>query len=276
MTPMTRSLTAALTFLAFPAFADLREGLTALETGNFEAAAASFAAAVDEGEADGHFYLGRMLELGMGGQPDLVTAVEIYKKGAEAKSALAQNRLGLLHLDGQLVLQDYERAAELLCASAEAGDANGLFNCALLKLEGRGIEADTTAAVEQLKASVEQDHVAAMNVLAQIYVGGELGEPDVDAGIKLFQKTASFGNPVGLYAIGQAYVLGLGIDKDLVRAHAYFNLAATRQHPEALQARQMLDQQLEPAQVLEAQRIARGWRPVEMENKSLLDGLAAE
>lgn len=256
-----------------PLWADLRTGLAALETGNYDEAAAAFAAATENDEPDGHFYLGRMLELGMGGSVDVASAVQLFERGAEDGSALSQNRLGLLYLQGELVLQDYERAGELLCGAAEEKEVNALFNCALLQLEGRGVEQSNESAIEKLKMAADKEHVGAMNLLAQAYLSGELVEKNVDSGVSLLQKTASFGNPVGLYSLGQAYVLGIGVDSDLEKAHAYFNLAAARQHPEALQARQMLEQQLAPDQVIAAQRFARAWRPVEVVEQNLVEKL---
>lgn len=61
--------------------------------------------------------------------------------------------------------------------------------------------------------------------------------------------------------MAQAYALGIGLDRNLVKAHAYFNLAASRGHPDAVQARQEVENGLTKAQITEAQRFARGWRP---------------
>ena len=68
---------------------------------------------------------------------------------------------------------------------------------------------------------------------------------------------------MGLFSMGQAYALGLGIDKSLSKAHAYFNLAATRQHPDALEARQAIERQLKPEQIIAAHSLARAWRSAE-------------
>ena len=53
----------------------------------------------------------------------------------------------------------------------------------------------------------------------------------------------------------------IGIDKDLVKAREFFNLASTRRHPDALQTRQAVEAELSKEQVTQAQRFARAWRP---------------
>ncbi|MDX5411660.1 MAG: sel1 repeat family protein, partial [Rhodobacterales bacterium] len=104
--------------------ADIAAGIAALEQGDAETAAQSFQTSFENGEADGAFYLGRMFELGLGTQPDLAQAAELYKAAAARESALAMNRLGLMYLDGQGVIRDFTVGAELICKAAEKGEAN--------------------------------------------------------------------------------------------------------------------------------------------------------
>ena len=250
----------------------LEEGKTALDKRQFQNAAQLFGKAFEGGASDGAFYLGRMLELGIGGgKADMAGAIVLYKKGSDKGSPLAKNRLGMLHLNGLGVLQDYETGAKMVCDAADQGDANGQFNCALVHSEGRGVKKDPKKAVSYLKKATAQNHIGAKNVLAQAYITGNGVKADQKKALELFQQTASQGNPVGLFSLGQAYTLGIGIEKDLIKAHAYFNLAATRQHPEALQARQQIERQLKPEQVVKAHRIARAWRPSGEEKKSSLE-----
>lgn len=271
-----RLILTALATVALPvlAHATVKDGLAALEKQEFQKAAELFAKAVEAKEPDGAFYLGRMMEMGMmGQQANMASAIEAYKQGVSKGSALAKNRLGMLHLEGQGVLQDFEEGGKMVCESADAGDANGQFNCGLLTVEGRGVPKDPKRGIGLLEKAVAQDHIGAKNILAQAYLTGNGVDKNDKKGLELFQQTASSGNPVGLFSLAQAYTLGVGVDKDLVKAHAYFNLAAARQHPEAVQARQMIEQQLKPEQVQEAQRVARAWRPVG--NPSVTDKVKA-
>lgn len=62
-----------------------------------------------------------------------------------------------------------------------------------------------------------------------------------------------------LYRLGLIYSEGLDVAVDLVSAHKYFNLAATRGHREAKLCRQEMAEMMSQAEVLKAQRAAREW-----------------
>ena len=132
----------------------LQEGLVALDNGDYKTAAEKFADGFEDGEVDGAFYLGRMLELGLGGTPDLQAAIGLYVAGSAKKSAPAKNRLGVLHIQGNGVLQDYEEGAKLLCEAADLGDVNGAYNCGSILLEGKGVEKDEVKALSWFESSI--------------------------------------------------------------------------------------------------------------------------
>ncbi len=253
-------VTFAMTCIALPVLADVEKGLGFLNDGDPDAAIVEFQNAFEAGDGDGAFYLGRLVELSP--QPNVAEAVAFFKDGAEAGSALAQNRLGLMYLEGVAVLQDFEEGTRLVCEAADKGDANGQFNCALSLLDSQQEDAEANAMDYALQAA-NQQHIGAMNLLGQSYITGSGVETDDTKAAEYFQQTAALGNPVGLFSLGQAYALGIGLDRDLVKAHAYFNLAAANGHPDGLEARQAVEAELEREQVIEAQRYARAWRPIE-------------
>ena len=237
------------------------QGLEALKVQDFETASQEFSTAFDEGDADGAFYLGRMLELGMGGTPNLKAAVGLYLAGSAKGSGPAKNRLGVLHIQGNGVLQDYEQGANLICEAAELGDVNGAYNCGSLTLEGRGVTQDEARAYALFQKAAELGHLGARNEYANALIEGKFVEQDIEGAVQLFQQTAASGNPVGLYALGQAFAAGLGVDQDLVKAHSYFNIAAALDHPQAAAARAALEQGMSPEDVTLAQQRAKAWRP---------------
>lgn len=271
---MSRTLIGALcALLAGTAYAQepsvIDQGLAALNAEDYAAASEQFSRAFDAGEADGAFYLGRMLELGMGGTPNLKAAVGLYLAGSAKGSAPAKNRLGVLHVQGKGVLQDYAQGATLVCEAADLGDVNGAYNCGQLTLAGRGVAQDETRAYELFQVAAEQGHFGAMNEYANGLVEGKFVAQDIARAVQLFQQTASVGNPVGLYSLGQAFAVGLGVDQDLVRAHQYFNLAAALGHPDGTGARNAIEKEMAPEAVLEAQRLAKAWRPTQGAQETL-------
>ncbi|HAH08582.1 MAG TPA: hypothetical protein DCL54_12820 [Alphaproteobacteria bacterium] len=74
-----------------------------------------------------------------------------------------------------------------------------------------------------------------------------------------FEIEARNGKPTALYQLGLAYSTGQGVPLDLITAHKYFNLAASRGVSEARDWRSELASQMSPTEVAEAQRLARAW-----------------
>lgn len=62
-----------------------------------------------------------------------------------------------------------------------------------------------------------------------------------------------------LYRVALAYSEGLDVAVDLVLAHKFFNLAATRGHREAKLCRQEMADMMSTAEIQKAQRAAREW-----------------
>lgn len=243
------------------AVAGVAEGMKSLEQQKYAEAAEIFRKAFDEGDADASFYLGRMLELGFGAAPNQKAAVAIYLLGGQKGSAMSKNRLGVLHIEGKGVLQDFETGANLICEAAALGDANGAFNCAGLHLEGKGVPKDERKAVALYAQAAENGHVGAMNQYAGALADGKFVAQDLEAALVLYRRTAAQGNPLGLFALGQAYSSGIGVEKDLVEAHAWYNLAAALSHPLAAGARAGLEPRMTSEEITAAQRIAKAWRP---------------
>ncbi len=62
-----------------------------------------------------------------------------------------------------------------------------------------------------------------------------------------------------LYRVALMYSEGSDVAVDLVSAHKFFNLAATRGHRDAKICRQEMAEMMSQAEVLKAQRAARDW-----------------
>jgi hypothetical protein len=65
--------------------------------------------------------------------------------------------------------------------------------------------------------------------------------------------------PEELYRIGLIYSEGMDVAVDLVAAHKWFNIAATRGHPDARICRQEMAEMMTSEEVMKAQRAAREW-----------------
>lgn len=87
-----------------------------------------------------------------------------------------------------------------------------------------------------------------------------ISEGTVDIAIAGYLAEAANGDVGALFDLGVAYSTGSGgVDCDLVEAHKWFNLAASRGHEEAAVCRADVSDEMTAREIAEAQRRARRW-----------------
>ena len=64
-----------------------------------------------------------------------------------------------------------------------------------------------------------------------------------------------------MYEVGLSYMNGTGNKKDAIPAHQYLNLAVSRGYQKALPELQRLTQNMNRQQLLQAQKLAKAWKP---------------
>jgi hypothetical protein len=90
--------------------------------------------------------------------------------------------------------------------------------------------------------------------------------------VRWYRKAADQGDSGGQLSLGLMYEHGRGITRDYVQAYKWLNLiaahfvppsdmAGTLQREIAVSARDQIAAKMTPAQVAEAQRLARDWKP---------------
>jgi TPR repeat protein len=79
--------------------------------------------------------------------------------------------------------------------------------------------------------------------------------------LHMFQLLANQGKGDAQYNLGVMYANGKGVPQDYVVAHMWLNLSASHGDQEAAAARDSLAQTMSAAQVAEAQKMARDWKP---------------
>ena len=68
--------------------------------------------------------------------------------------------------------------------------------------------------------------------------------------------------PVAMLHLGAIYAKGRGVPQDYVRAHMWFSLSAAQGEQKAAKNLiEMAERQMTPAQITEAQKLAREWKP---------------
>ncbi len=128
-----------------------------------------------------------------------------------------------------------------------------------------GIEAadrgDYHTAVEEFQLSAERGDVKARYNLGVMYQLG-LGVPQDDQeAVRWYRLAAEQGDASAQFKLGLMYGQGEGGPKDYVLAHMWLNLAAAKGMKEAVKGRDILEKRMTPAQLAEAQQMAREWKP---------------
>jgi uncharacterized protein len=163
-------------------------------------------------------------ELNRSAEEESTTANDL-RKLAEAGNAAAQDRLGLLYHDGHGVPKSYEEAKRWFTKAAENGHAGAQVNLGTIYLVGHGFyQSDQMALVWFRKAAEQKDALA-------------------------------------LAKLGVMYARGQGVSRDFVQAHMWYNLSAAQGEKRSAEARDALAKQMTPAQIAEAQKLAREWTP---------------
>ena len=127
---------------------------------------------------------------------------------------------------------------------------------------------DYAVAFESFRTLAEQGVADAQAFLGFMYAQGR-GVPQDDAeAVRWHHQAAEQGHALAQAKLGAMYAMGRGVPQDYVQAHKWFNLAASRlssseqeSRNRAVQARNEVVSKMTPAQIAEAQRLMREWRP---------------
>ncbi len=79
--------------------------------------------------------------------------------------------------------------------------------------------------------------------------------------MQLYRMAAEQGHSEAQAGLGGMYGTGRGLPQSNVQAHLWFNLAAAQGLEQASKLRDIVAEKMTPAQITEAQRLARDWKP---------------
>jgi uncharacterized protein len=104
--------------------------------------------------------------------------------------------------------------------------------------------------------------------LGKMYDNGDGVPQDYVEALKWYRKAADQGNASALFNLGEMYDSGQGVPQDYVQAHMWLNLAASQfrdsqkeRRDHAIEYRSLVTSKMTPAQIAEAEKLARQWKP---------------
>lgn len=127
---------------------------------------------------------------------------------------------------------DYATAHDEWLPLAIGGDANAQFNLGLMYGGGYGVASNRVEAIKWYRLAAEQGFAKAQAKLGHFLYGG-FGSTSVEA-VQWFRKAAEQDEPTAYLGLGYAYSTGLGVSKDKIQAAKWLRLAAEGGEPEAM------------------------------------------
>lgn len=195
---------------------------------------------------------------------DNAEAQRWYRKAADQGDVIAQMSLALLDcVEG--TTQNYGEAVKWFRKLSDQAQPVAQRYLGLMYHNGQGVTQDYTEAVTWLRKAGDNGDAFARNVLGMMYDLGQGLTQDYGEAVKLFRKAADQGNASAQYNLALSYRDGKGVTQDYVNAHMWSNLAASRSsggdQKTYAELRDSLAAKMTAAQVAEAQRLAREWKP---------------
>ena len=120
---------------------------------------------------------------------------------------------------------------------------------------------DYATALREWRPLAEQGDASAQFSLGLSYENGDGVPRDYAKARQWYEKAAAQGDAKAQLYLGLQSAFGQGEPVDLVQAHMWYSLAARNGHAGAAVYRDELARQMTPAQIAEAHKRAREWKP---------------
>jgi hypothetical protein len=158
--------------------------------------------------------------------------------------------------------KDYATVLRELRPLAEQGDAVAQFYLGLMYDGGYGVPQDYATAWGWYEKAAVQGNVLAQVALGRMYYDGRGVPEDNQLALRWFRLAANKGNAIAQKQLGSMYENGIAVPRDLIEAHKWYNLAGANGNKLGAEFRELLALEMTPAQIAEAHKRAREWKPI--------------
>jgi TPR repeat protein len=164
--------------------------------------------------------------------------------------------------------RDFATALRLLRPLADQGNAIAQFILGVMYDNGKGVPQNDAEAMKWYRAAADRGETNAQCNLGTMYLTGQGVPQDYAEALKWYRKAADQGNASAQFNLGKMYDNGQGVPQDYVQAHLWLDLAASQfsasekeKRDHAIKYRNLVSSKMTPAQIGEAQKLAREWKP---------------
>ena len=269
-----------------PAIAgQLEDAEAAVQTGDYTTALRLLGTLADQDNTHAERDLGIMYIKGLGVPQDYAFGMRWMRLAAEKGLAEAQNEVGILYQRGLGAERNEAEAMKWFRLAADQGLLVAQNNLADSYVLGIGVPQDLREAFKWFHIAADQSSSYAENVIGIAYEHGLYVAQDDAEAFRWYRRAANkiYDRPGDTwihspqYNIAALYASGRGTAQDYVQALKWFTLAAAfgdtkppaplgvklvdTSKDTALEQRDRLVARMTSAQIAEAERLAREWRP---------------
>jgi localization factor PodJL len=148
-----------------------------------------------------------------------------------------------------------------LRALAEAGLPRAQMYLAKLYEAGKGVAADSAEARRWTARAADAGDPVAMHNLALYYLQGRGGPRDDELAARLLKRAAAAGVADSQFNLGLLYETGAGVERNLVEAYKWFQIAGNGGDLKARARAVSLEERLSARELANADRLVGGFRP---------------
>ena len=179
-------------------------------------------------------WVSNMLIEGPEEQRNVAGGIEWLRRAVDLGNADAMANLGIRHMHGTGVEQDFEKAAGLLQRAIEGGSVGAYRVLAILHFHGQGVEKDVAKAIRLFRLGAAGGDPLAMLAVGNVYARGEGTPVDFEKAREWFAKAAAAGVAEGHHELGRLHEFGRGTETDMGAALGHYRRGAEAGHPDSL------------------------------------------
>jgi TPR repeat protein len=121
--------------------------------------------------------------------------------------------------------------------------------------------ADYPTALRLFRSLAVEGNATAQSRLGMMYERGLTVPQDYALAAEWYRRAADQGDKIAQFDLAVMFETGYGVQQNYVQAHMWYNLSAAQGWGAASLARSKLEKAMTPAQIAEAQKLAREWKP---------------
>ncbi|WP_445501313.1 hypothetical protein [Microvirga sp. G4-2] len=185
----------------------------------------------------------------------------VLRQAALAGDATAIYTVASRAAEGRDMPRDMILAIHLYERAAQAGFPPAQERLAMIMEKGIGIAPDPKQALMWYERAAQGGNIRAMHNLATLLASGWNGKPDYAAALRWYNEAAEAGLKDSQFNMGVLLTRGFGTKQDLPKAYKWFALAAAQGDPDAAKKRDELAGRLSAAELTAVKGSLEQWHP---------------